>query len=514
MVRLYCLILITGLWFPASFAHSDVNTVPEQYNGTQTLYAKASVERLYREKQGALQWTDKSIQALIGAIETSSGHGLNPEDYHLNALQTPSSDKIEQDILATDAYLTLAGHLLGGKLNPVSLEPTWTAQGREKDLVSYLAENLTQENIAQSLETLAPQQPRYHIMQKALQKYLAISALGGWPTVPEGPILKPGMESSRIPALRYRLALTEDVKADDNSSAIYDESLAEAVKKFQQRANLEPDGIIGPATLREINRTPQDRINQIRVNLERWRWLPEDLGEKHIRVNIADYRLEAHEGNEISEVFDVVVGKTYRKTPVFSASMTYLVFNPWWDTPLKIARQDLLPKFQKNPALVQELGYQVLNKDRKVIDSSTINWNQYSASNFPFYIRQKPGDKNALGHVKFIFPNEHNVYLHDTSSRELFSKTRRDFSSGCIRVKNPMELAEWVLKTNQDWPRSKIDEELATGKEKRVTLKKPVMVHLLYWTVVVNDVTKDIRFIEDIYDRDSNVLAKLDQRPS
>ena len=514
MIKIFLTAITVSLtMFPVSIS-ADIGTNIKQHKGNQPLYSKASVTRFYEQHQNAPQWSEKQIDELLQAIEASNQHGLIPSDYHLSTLKTNNEDTERRDIIATDAYLTLAGHLLGGKLNPVSLEPTWTAKGRSKDLVVHLADAIRENKIVASLDTLAPQQPRYQIMKKALAKYQDVVRQGGWPVVPEGASLKPGMESPRIPVLRERLAATGDIHTINIESTMYDESLVEAVKGFQKRANLEPDGIIGPSTLRKLNRSPMDRINQIRINMERWRWLPEDFGQQHIRVNIADYRLEAHEGNDIAEVHDVVVGRTYRQTPVFSANMSYLVLNPWWETPSSLARKDLLPKFQKKPKLVQELGYQVLNQDGKVVDGTAINWNKYSASSFPFRIRQKPGEKNALGKVKFMFPNQHNVYLHDTSTPELFGKTRRDFSSGCIRVRNPIELVEWSLEHNQDWPRSRIDASLETGKEMRVNLKQHIPVHLLYWTVVVDDMAGNIRFIDDIYERDNKVLAMLDQRPA
>ena len=279
--------------------------------------------------------------------------------------------------------------------------------------------------------------------------------------------------------------------------------------RFQRRANLDPDGVVGPATTRLLNLKPRERVDQIRVNLERWRWLPANPGDRHLRINIADYRLEAHEHNHITRVHDVIVGQYYRKTPVFSANLTYAILNPWWETPARLARLDKLPIFQKSPEKVEKLGFQVLDQDGKVLNTREIDWQKYNPSHFPFRLRQQPGPQNALGRIKFMLPNRHDVYLHDTPSRELFDKTRRDFSSGCIRVKDPVGLAEWVFRDNEDWPRERIERTIASGRETRVTLKQPVQTHLLYWTVVSSEETGDIRFIDDIYDRDPPVLGAL-----
>ena len=509
----YTIGIVFALCFPFGFNNTAANqaSLLDDYQSSYTLYSKTSIERLYREYNNSKVWNKEAINELIAAIENSSSHGLIPEDYHLDVLKKSYIPEADYDILASDAFLTLADHHLNGKLNSVSLKTNWTIKGKEKDLVAYLIESLKTNNIQKSLEDLAPSQPQYAILKSALQKYVSIQESGDWTVVPNRDLLKPGQSSEHIPVLRSRLIATGDLDPSQSEGTLYDEALVESVKRYQTRVNLEPDGIVGPATFNQLNQSPLNHINRLRVNLERWRWLPDELGEKHIRINIADYQLEAHEGSEISEIHDVVVGKTNRQTPIFSANMTYIVLNPWWVTPSKLAKLDLLPKFKDNPNIIQKLGYQVLNKEGVLLDATTINWGSYSTSNFPFRIRQKPGINNALGKVKFIFPNEHDVYMHDTSSKELFSKTRRDFSSGCIRVKNPVALVEWVLQANLDWPRPRIDLQLETGIETRINLNQKIPVYLLYWTAVVDNITGNVNFIEDIYGRDAKVLALINQ---
>lgn len=475
---------------------------------TGALHAPATVARVYEISPGP-HWDEARLAALRHAIINSATHGLEPGAYHGVLLDSPNLSPAERDVYATDAYLALAGHLLGGMVNPLTLEPTWTAKGRERDLALYFLEQQDADSISRSLEALAPSQPRYHRLREALVRYEMIAREGGWTPIAKGPALKPGDRSERVIALRKRLLLGGDIEGGDDSPDLYDNVLAEAVRVFQRRANLEPDGIVGPVTLRKLNLSAEQRVWQIKVNLERWRWLPEDLGRRHIRVNIADYRLETHEGAEITEIYDVVVGRPYRQTPVFSASMSYLVLNPWWETPRKLARLDLLPKFQADPAVIQEMGYQFLDSQGQVVDPAVVDWHSLGPASFPFRVRQAPGDKNALGRVKFMFPNVHEVYLHDTPSRDLFSKTRRDFSSGCIRVNDPLDLAAWVLKSSPNWTRSRIEEVVASGREMTVRLAEKVPVHLLYWTVVINDETGDIRFVEDIYDRDARIWEAM-----
>ncbi len=496
-------------------AHADVTlkSTLSHLSARGILFSSFSTQKYYKNNEYRKIWNETQLTQLQESIHRSAEHGLIPENYHLLTLSFRQQNDLARDILATDAYLTLAGHLLGGKLNPVSMEPAWTAKGREKDLVTYLQQAISSGNIADSIESLAPQQPSYKILKVALAYFRRIVAKGGWKTISPGEILKPGMQGPRVLELRKRLEFSGEIQQGVQDPAFYDENLAIAVRTFQRRSNLEPDGIVGPVTLEKLNQTPQDRINQLRVNLERWRWLPEDLGYKHIRVNIADYKLEAYEDGIITNIHDVVVGKIYRQTPIFSANMTYLVLNPWWEIPSSLARQDILPKFQNNPATIEDMGFQILNEEGKVVAHQLVKWTEFSAKHFPFRVRQKPGVKNALGQVKFMFPNKYNVYLHDTPSRELFSKTRRDFSSGCIRVRKPIDLVEWVVGKDLDWQRFRIDSLLASGKETTINLKQRISVHLLYWTVVKDDEGGGIRFIDDVYDRDERVLAALNIPP-
>ncbi len=508
MLKLTALIWVLLFIMPAKANDSDY--MPYVTASGHNLTSPTSTQRFYETAHYEnFKWSSEQYAELVNSIYLSSEHGLNPKDYHIQLLTSKAVSAEQKQILATDAYLTLAGHLLGGKVNPVSVEPTWNAKGRKKDLVKYLQLAINQDNIKISLDHLAPSHPEYQLLQYALARYRTIKNQGGWISIPPGETLKPGMQSKRVEAVRLRLESTNDIQLTSDDRDFFDNDLELAVKKFQKRTNLEPDGHVGAITLKKLNDTPQDRINQLKVNLERWRWLPEDMGNKHIRVNIANYQLEARNEGSVSDVHDVVVGRTYRQTPVFSANMTYLVFNPWWEVPVSLARQDLLPKFQNDPTVVSRLGYQILDSDNNDVSSHNIKWRHYSESNFPFRIRQKPGALNALGRVKLMFPNEHYVYLHDTPSRELFDKTRRDFSSGCIRVKNPIDLVEWVLSGDESWSRNEIDYAVESGKESRVSIKNPIPVHILYWTVVIDSNAKNIRFIDDIYKRDEPVLTAL-----
>ncbi len=291
-----------------------------------------------------------------------------------------------------------------------------------------------------------------------------------------------------------------------------DAATVEAVKAFQAGSGLDADGAVGPATLRALNRGPDGKINQVLVNMERWRWMPDDLGRRHLRANIAGFDVTAWNDGVKERTHLTIVGRTYRKTPVFSDNISYLVLNPWWETPDSLATRDKIPTFRKDPATVERLGFQILDRQGAVVQSSSIDWNTVGPGNFPYRIRQRPGELNALGQVKIMFPNKHNVYLHDTPSKGLFAQRQRAFSSGCLRTENPLDLSAWLLSETQQWTRARIDEVVQTGRETRVNLSKPMPVHILYFTVE-NEGEYGVRYLDDIYDRDAKVLAGLKAKP-
>jgi murein L,D-transpeptidase YcbB/YkuD len=320
--------------------------------------------------------------------------------------------------------------------------------------------------------------------------------------------MKIGDSGPRIALLRGRLRALGHVLPETEDAAAFDSAVESAVAAFQRAIGLEADGVVGALTLSELNVTPTARIGQLRANLERWRWLPDDLGERHIRVNIAGFSLEARAGGQVEQVHDVIVGRIYRMTPVFSDAIRYVVLNPWWETPDSLARLDKLPLFQRDPDAVTRLGFEVWDKHGKRLQAEHIDWPAYSAADFPFRLRQQPGEQNALGKVKLMFPNRHNVYLHDTPTKDLFLKSSRAFSSGCVRVSGAMELTRWVLQETPEWHADKIAAALASGVETRANLVRPLPVHILYLTVVM-DADGGLRFISDVYQRDQRLIRAL-----
>jgi len=395
--------------------------------------------------------------------------------------------------------------MLSGQTDPRTLHEVWFANGSEIDLETRLQQAVEANHVVELLQSLRPTHVGYLELQKALVSYRDIAARGGWPVIPNGPTLQRGDRGPRVMALRTRLRLTADL---DRASApvddVFDTALEQGLQRFQERHGLNADGVVGTSTLTALNVPAEARVRQIELNMERWRWLPHELGDRYILVNVANFALDVIEHGQSVLAMRVIIGKPERRTPFFSADMTYLVLSPHWYVPPTIAIQDKLPLIRRDPSYVARQNFKLFRDGESGatrVDPLSIDWSAVSARNFPYRLRQDPGPRNALGRVKFIFPNSYHVYLHDTPSRELFAKTERAFSSGCIRLEKPIELAEYLLRNDPRWSRQKILATIARGAEQVVHLPTTVPVHLLYWTAWV-DAQGRINFRKDIYERD------------
>lgn len=496
----------------------------------QPLNSQKGLITFYSDRQFSKAWlangqpTPQAYQ-LIHILNSADQHGLNKSNYHVTAinerlerLKAPLDESevlilsVDLDLLLSDAFLTYGTHLIQGQINPQKLQSKWDTGRRATDMVKILTDAINTNSIEQSLNELMPKQPGYRSLVRALADHHAIKDRGGWPSVTKGPSLRPDEKNPRIIELRKRLAASGDLVNDvalDNQE--FDRSLQQAVKYFQKRHGLETDSIVGKATLAALNVSVDQRIAQIRANLERWRWLPDDLGARHIMVNIAGFELDFVGNGEVLLHMPVIVGKTYRETPVFTGSMTYLVINPSWYVPNSIAVKDKLPILVRDPYYIERNHmklYRGWGADRTEINPLSVNWRQVDPNNFPFRLVQKPGPKNAMGKVKFMFPNPHNVYLHDTSEPSLFNRVDRTFSSGCIRVGKPFALANLVLENNSRMTPDAIQEAFDQNDQKTVTLLNPIPVHILYWTAWV-DSEGVVQFRRDIYGRDDELIQKL-----
>ncbi len=487
--------------------------------GDTTLAEPALLAALYAQRDYKPLWKGKDdLKALTGAIAGVTEDGLLPEDYHLTSLTalmeaTDRSDPAQTarlDLLATDALARLAFHLHYGKTDPRSFDPNWniSAPTRPEDLLKLVSQVAAQDNIVAAAKDLAPHHWFYGQLKKALAAQRAHVAEGGWGTIEAGPTLKPGMTDPRVAALRIRLAASGEYTTTTPADAnLYDDDLVAALKRFQELHGIDPDGAVGKRTVTELNVTAQQRVDQLRLNLERARWVLNQLGDEFIVVNISGFHLYVIKGGVPVWDTRVVVGRTYRQTPMFKSNMRTVVLNPTWTVPPTILKQDLLPKLAKDPSYLASHNIAVVDAAGAEVDPGTIDWQQ-ARRRFPYNLVQRPGEDNSLGRVKFLFPNEHAVYLHDTPNRALFERADRAASSGCIRIENPMMLADYLLAGDAEWPKERVEEVLATGHTQNIVLKHTIPVVIMYWTAQL-DRDGTMRFFPDLYNRDTPLLRAL-----
>ncbi|MDQ2076089.1 murein L,D-transpeptidase [Marinimicrobium sp. ABcell2] len=514
----------------ALYLPDDVTSVDQE------LYAVAPLQSLYERRAWQPIWFDEharpsAVQGeLLAVLELAYEHGLNPDHYHrqrivelMEAQAADDTAHIELELLASDALLTLGHHLANGRIDPVTIDPGWLIEREPAALRTHLTQIQTDQatELRVVLESLVPDYPAYRTLQKRLTLQRQIADQESWPLIGSGPLIRPGGSDARLPQIRTRLIRLQDLKPEsgmelDESSEHYDAALQRAVVRFQDRHGLKPDGIIGPRTIAALDVSPQERIEQLRANLERWRWLPSSLGEEYILVNIAGFDMRVVSQGETVMEQRVVVGRPYRRTPVFTGRMSYLVLNPSWEVPHKLAVQDQLPRIRSSLNYLDEMGFSVLQgwgPSEVRIDPAEVQWSKLSPRNFPYRLRQSPGPQNALGQVKFMFPNRHNVYLHDTPARGLFAEDDRALSSGCIRVEDPQRLTLWLLseRANLMSP-ERIGRTFESGQETTVRLNRPLPVHLLYWTAWVDDQGR-IQYRGDVYQRDQALINALNSEP-
>ena len=440
---------------------------------------------------------------LIQAIPALGADGLDIRRYQPQRLQSlvdemketksfddPETQRrlVDLDVELTYTYLSLATHLASGRLQPDKLRVEWYTKPRYVDLDARLDQALAAEDageIVKILRSLTPPHPDYQRLAQALAAHRAIAAKGGWGTVPAGPDLEKGDRGPRVAALRHRLSIP--------GGDAFDDALADAVSRFQRSHGLEVTGEVDESTLAELNVPVQDRIRQLQVNMERWRWLPGSFGDRYILVNVPEFKLDLVEGGKTVYTMRVVVGKDQSRTPAFSDKMTYLELNPAWNIPDSIAEKEILPKLAADP------GY-LASHDMEVIPGSDNR------------LRQRPGPDNPLGQIKFMFPNEFDIYLHDTPADHLFSRTERDFSHGCIRLEKPIELANILLKGDPKWTPEALQAAIDSGEQKTITLEHPLPVHILYWTAWVEP-DGAVQFRKDIYGHDEQLERALAEEP-
>lgn len=482
--------------------------------------APRTVAEIYERNDFRPLWIDKdSVRQLMGQITAARHEGLDPGDYHHRALRrmevippVSGARRIERELLLTDAMVRLGYHFRFGKADPVLLDPNWNYSRRLNgiDPAEQILEAVRSGRVESVLRAQLPDNPFYAGLRDALQRYRSIMERNGWPVVPEGPALRPGERDIRTPLLRRRLFVSGDLE-DETTVApeLIDDNLESAIRHFQARHGLEVDGIAGRETLQVMNVPASERVDQIRVNMDRVRWVFHDVPESYLLVDIAGFRARLVEDGRVVWESRAQVGRPFRMTPVFRAEMSYVVLNPTWTVPPRIFEEDILPEVRGDVGYLDRNDLRVIDGRGREVDPRKLDWSRVTPDNFRFLLRQAPGPKNALGRIKFMFPNRHMVYLHDTPSRDLFGRSRRAFSSGCIRIEKPRDLAEILLGPDPEWDREGIVREIETGETRTVVLPESVPVLLVYYTADVRD-DGAIQFRRDLYDRDAHVLRVLD----
>jgi murein L,D-transpeptidase YcbB/YkuD len=469
---------------------------------------------LYEGRDGSPLWEDR-VDGVMRVVGDAATEGLDAAAYHPAAIASRRSDRSDDgqaalDLLVSDAVLRYAHDVRYGRSRPhITAEAAIEPAPDVGPLVRAVAEAT---DVETALRALPPAHPQYRALRGALATHRATLTAGQrWPVVAEGPTLRPGMSDPAVPSLRARLAATGEFTGDAHSKSLrFDPPLVDAVKAFQDTHGLATDGVVGPLVRAALNVGPATRVEQIVVNMERWRWLPEDLGTRRVMVNIAAARMRFMDGDRIVFEGPVIVGEPDKMTPQFSSTITHVVFNPSWTVPDKIARKELLPKVQRDSAYFERQGIRLIGSWHPASssdDPERADWNgAHGASGFR--LRQAPGPQNPLGRVKFLLPNVFGVYLHDTSNRNLFRRERRTLSHGCVRVGGALDFADDVLAEQSNWSAERRDRILGGWQTTTLGVESPVAVHLMYETASV-DAAGRVHFIDDVYGRDHRLADAL-----
>jgi L,D-transpeptidase YcbB len=473
----------------------------------------------YVKDKGTVYWVGTGrMTPFVQRLADAEDDGLNPEDYPVDSLIN-LRDAIEPDdpqgaaaaeLFYSAFFVAYAADLKIGRVTPGKVDPRLFRNRKTIDVLRMLTELKKQRDPGKFLSAFESRNPHYRALKKMLVLYRAMAESGGWPTIPAGANIVAGGSDPRVPSIRSLLLMTGDHKGVGSGGNTYDPATVEAMKRFQARHGLEARGLVGKQTILALNVPPAERARQIMLNMERWRWMPENLGNHHFMVNLAAFELQEVQSLDVIDRMNVVVGAVATQTPEFSDELEYVEINPTWTVPYSIATKEMLPKLRQNP-FAYAADFDVF-ANGKLASWNSINWNAYGPGKFPFTFRQHPGPKNALGKVKFMLPNAHNIYLHDTPSKDKFLQTSRAFSHGCIRLSRPMDLAYRIVGEIAGWPKVKIDGTFAGGKTTRVSLPARIPVHLIYSTAF--DGANGVEFRPDVYGRDRKLYAALFGKPT
>lgn len=494
--------------------HVTIDGVSASTDMLRGMYGAQDVQPLWTDVSGNL---NRRAQEALQVIRAADEQGLAPQRYPLAQIDArlKNPDRLALELLMTQAFYHYVEDMLGG-VNPMrripqEMKETWP----HRDPLSAARKALACWPLTPCLAALAPSDPRYATLRQKLSDYRALEVMGGWPKFPVGEKMDPGKADPRVPVLRQILVQMGDGPQQllQLSTDTYDPETVEAVKAFQRRHGLNPDGVIGKQGQAALAVPVEKRIESIRASLAEWRKLPHDLGKKYLLVNIPAFQLQGFENGREAVGMRIVVGQADQEnkwhTPLFSNVVKWVIFNPNWTVPKSIATEELLTKIQEDPAFLATGNYKLIKRDEETgekteVDPATVAWTEVTPETFDYTIRQDPGEWNALGKVKFELPDNQNVYLHDTASRKFFMKDYRALSHGCIRVAQPMALTYFLMDGNKGWDKARIDRTYVSNEQRYIPIT-PIPAHSVYMTAWI-DGNGTLRFADDIYKLNGELL--------
>ena len=449
-------------------------------------------------------------KVVLKAIKDSYQEGLFPDDYKikvLEALENKHALLKKKDLINYDLVLTLntqlfLTHLKLGKLDPKKIYNNWDIERAPFDVNELLAESFAKKDFVATIDSCKPNSKVYNQLKKALELIEEFSD-SDFSSIAFTDKIVANDTNPKIISIKKRLLFWNDLNSSDSLTAIYDSKTVAAMKRFQVRHGLAPDGVIGAGTIEALNFSKSSRKKQILANLERWRWFQMVPDEDYLVVNIPDYKLIVVENNDTTITQKVVVGTNKRKTPILNSYLKTVVLNPTWTIPPTILKEDVVPAMKRNRNYLSNKNIKIYDASNNVV--SPENWNASKPHNYRYV--QEPGPNNTLGEMKILFPNHHSIYLHDTNHRNLFGLNNRSLSSGCIRVEKPLELAGYFLNHSESWSKEKIDYVVATRKTHYVKIEKKYNLYIWYWTAW--SLNGKLQFRKDIYDYDAALYEKL-----
>ncbi|WP_244888446.1 L,D-transpeptidase family protein [Roseovarius tolerans] len=499
-------------------ARADVQSTAFRQAVAEAAAPDRDLAEFYRETEYRPVWTDEGStaqarrQALVQALSQAGMHGLPEARYDLDGLMARMGaarslrDLGLIEVALSRAYLAYARDVQSGVLEPGRVVYEIKREVNDSPATVLLGDLVRADAPRQALRALPPRTNEYARLMKEKMRLEHLIREGGWgPAVPSQK-LEPGQGGQAVIALRNRLVAMGYLRR--SASTLYDGAIQSAVQEFQRDHGLQTDGIAGPSTLAALNQSATERLQSVIVAMERERWLARDRGTRHVLVNLTDFSARILDNDSLTFQTRAVIGKNVgdRRSPEFSDEMEHLVINPTWHVPRSIAVKEYLPQMKRNPNAAGHL--KLYNRNGREVPRGAVNFGAYNARNFPFAIKQPPSSRNALGLVKFMFPNKYNIYLHDTPQKALFEREKRDFSHGCIRLQQPFDFAYEILSPQEADPRAYFHSVLGTGRETYVQLEQHVPVHIIYRTAFTQAQGR-VQYRDDVYQRDAAIWEAL-----